>query len=123
MADIEESLKKSEVAVRDKESIIQLLTGKLKESEEKLSGYDELRKSEVDLRDQVSKLLYQKEMLQRDLAEQKRAAEQEQELAVERAEARVKMKMQEELSKMRDEKIRLEVQLELLQKKDNKSKA
>lgn len=123
LADIEESLKKSEVAVRDKESIIQMLTGKLKESEEKLSGYDELRKSEVDLRDQVSKLLYQKEMLQRDLAEQKRAAEQEQELAVERAEARVKMKMQEELSKMRDEKIRLEVQLELLQKKDNKSKA
>lgn len=119
----EESLKKSEEAARDKESIIQMLTVKLKESEEKLTGYDELRKSEASLRDQVSQLSHQNEMLERDLAEQKRAAEQAQELAVEKAVAKMKAEMQEQMSKLRDEKTRLEVQLELLQKKDNKTKA
>lgn len=62
-------------------------------------------------------------MLERDLAEQKRAAEQAQELAVERAVAKIKTEMQEQMSKLRDEKTRLAVQLELLQKKDNKTKA
>lgn len=62
-------------------------------------------------------------MLERDLAEQKRAAEQAQELAVEKAVAKMKAEMQEQMSKLRDEKTRLEVQLELLQKKDNKTKA
>ena len=119
----QEALKKSEEAVRDKESIIQMLTVKLKESEEKLTGYDELRKSEASLRDQVSQLSHQNEMLERDLAEQKRAAEQAQELAVEKAVAKMKAEMQEQMSKLRDEKTRLEVQLELLQKKDNKTKA
>ena len=123
LSDAEESLKKSEEAARDKESIIQMLTVKLKESEEKLTGYDELRKSEVSLRDQVSQLSHQNEMLERDLAEQKRAAEQAQELAVEKAAAKMKAEMQEQMSKLRDEKTRLEVQLELLQKKDNKTKA
>ena len=98
LSDAEESLKKSEEAARDKESIIQMLTVKLKESEEN-------------------------EMLERDLAEQKRAAEQAQELAVEKAVAKMKAEMQEQMSKLRDEKTRLEVQLELLQKKDNKTKA
>ena len=116
LSDAEESLKKSEEAARDKESIIQMLTVKLKESEEKLTGYDELR-------DQVSQLSHQNEMLERDLAEQKRAAEQAQELAVEKAVAKMKAEMQEQMSKLRDEKTRLEVQLELLQKKDNKTKA
>ena len=89
-----------------------MLTVKLKESEEKLTGYDELRKSEASLRDQVSQLSHQNEMLERDLAEQKRAAV-----------AKMKAEMQEQMSKLRDEKTRLEVQLELLQKKDNKTKA
>lgn len=115
LADITESLKKSEEAVGDKESIIQMLTAKLKESEEKLAGYDELRASEVSLQSQVTKLLHQKEMLERDLAEQKRAAEQAQELAVEKAVAKTKAEMQEQMSKLRDEKTRLEVQLELSQ--------
>ena len=94
-----------------------------KESEEKLTGYDELRKSEASLRDQVNQLSHKNEMLERDLAEQKRAAEQAQELAVERAVAKIKTEMQEQMSKLRDEKTRLAVQLELLQKKDNKTKA
>ena len=131
LADITEILKKSEEAVSDKESIIQTLSGKLKESEEKLDGYDALRKSEADLRGQVSQLLYQKEMLQRDLAEQKRATEQERELAIERATTKtlnamqdqlekLRDEMQDQLTKLRDEKIRLEVQLELLQKNTQK---
>lgn len=131
LADITEILKKSEEAVSDKESIIQTLSGKLKESEEKLDGYDALRKSEADLRGQVSQLLYQKEMLQRDLAEQKRATEQERELAIERATTKTRNamqdqleklrdEMQDQLTKLRDEKIRLEVQLELLQKNTQK---
>ena len=95
LLDAEESLKKSEAAVGDKESIIQMLTAKLKESEEKLAGYDELRASEVSLNKQVTKLIHQNELLKHDLSEQKRAAEQAQELAV--------------------EKTRLEVQLELNQ--------
>lgn len=99
------------------------MTVKLKESEEKLTGYDELRKSEASLRDQVNQLSHKNEMLERDLAEQKRAAEQAQELAVERAVAKIKTEMQEQMSKLRDEKTRLAVQLELLQKKDNKTKA
>lgn len=118
LLDAEASLKKSEAAVGDKESIIQMLTAKLKESEEKLAGYDELRASEVSLQGQVTQLLHQKEMLERDLAEQKRAAEQAQELAVEKAVAKMKTEMQEQMSKLRDEKTRLEVQLELFQDKD-----
>ena len=70
LLDAEESLKKSEAAVGDKESIIQMLTAKLKESEEKLAGYDELRASEVSLQGQVTQLLHQKEMIERDLVEE-----------------------------------------------------
>ena len=76
-----------------------MLTVKLKDSEEKLDGYEELRKSEASLRDQVTQLSHQKEMLERDLAEQKRAAEQEQQLAVEKAANKVKLEMQEQISK------------------------
>ena len=54
-------------------------------------------------------------MLERDLVEQKRAAEQAQELAVEKAVAKMKAEMLEQMSKLRDEKTRLEVQLELSQ--------
>ena len=120
LLDAEESLKKSEEATKDKESIIQMLTVKLKDSEEKLDGYEELRKSEASLRDQVTQLSHQKEMLERDLAEQKRAAEQEQQLAVEKAANKVKLEMQEQISKLRYEKTRLEVQLELNQNNTNK---
>lgn len=70
-------------------------------------------------------------MLQRDLAEQKRATEQERELAIERATTKTRNamqdqleklrdEMQDQLTKLRDEKIRLEVQLELLQKNTQK---
>lgn len=120
LLDAEESLKKSEEAVKDKESIIQMLTVKLKDSEEKLDGYGELRKSEASLRNEVTQLSHQKEMLERDLAEQKRAAEQAQELAVEKAVAKIKTEMQEQISKLRDEKTRLEVQLELSQNNSKK---
>lgn len=64
--------------VKDKESIIQMLNGKLKESEDKLSGYDALRTSESSLRDQVTLILHQKEMAESELrheAEQVKAAE------------------------------------------------
>lgn len=161
LLDAEEKAKKAEETVKDKESIIQMLTSKLKESEEKLSGYDALRASEASLNDQVILVLHQKEMvesemrhvseqyksaadtckklenqlleaqnqlselhdqtqtLKRDLAEQKRSSEQAQELAVERAIAKAQVEMQEKLIKLRDEKTRLEVQLEMV-RKDNK---
>ena len=141
---------------------IQMLTSKLAESEDKLSGYDTLRSSEASFREQVTLLQHQKEMLEaemkhvsdqhkilqstcekletqltgtrnelseihdqyqsleRDLLEQKRIAEQAQELAVERAVAKTQSVMQEQLAKLRDEKTRLEVQLELLQKDTKK---
>lgn len=161
LLDAEEKAKKVEDAIKDKESIIQMLTSKLKESEEKLSGYDALRASEASLNDQVTLILHQKEMvesemrhvseqyksaadacekmenqlleaqnqlselhdqtqtLKRDLAEQKRSSEQAQELAIERAVAKAQAEMQEQLIKLRDEKTRLEVHLEMI-RKDNK---
>lgn len=161
LLDAEEKAKKAEETVKDKESIIQMLTSKLKESEEKLSGYDALRASEASLNDQVTLILHQKEMvesemrhvseqyksaadacekmenqlleaqnqlselhdqtqtLKRDLAEQKRSSEQAQELAIERAVAKAQAEMQEQLIKLRDEKTRLEVHLEMI-RKDNK---
>lgn len=161
LLDAEEKAKKAEETVKDKESIIQMLTSKLKESEEKLSRYDALRASEASLNDQVTLILHQKEMvesemrhvseqyksaadacekmenqlleaqnqlselhdqtqtLKRDLAEQKRSSEQAQELAIERAVAKAQAEMQEQLIKLRDEKTRLEVHLEMI-RKDNK---
>lgn len=160
--DAEEKVRKAEDTVKDKESIIQMLTSKLAESEDKLSGYDTLRSSEASFHEQVTLLQHQKEMLEaemkhvsdqhkilqstcekletqltgtrnelseihdqyqsleRDLLEQKRIAEQAQELAVERAVAKTQSVMQEQLAKLRDEKTRLEVQLELLQKDTKK---
>ena len=160
--DAEEKVRKAEDTVKDKESIIQMLTSKLAESEDKLSGYDTLRSSEASFREQVTLLQHQKEMLEaemkhvsdqhkilqstcekletqltgtrnelseihdqyqsleRDLLEQKRIAEQAQELAVERAVAKTQSVMQEQLAELRDEKTRLEVQLELLQKDTKK---
>lgn len=160
--DAEEKVRKAEDTVKDKESIIQMLTSKLAESEDKLSGYDTLRSSEASFREQVTLLQHQKEMLEaemkhvsdqhkilqstcekletqltgtrnelseihdqyqsleRDLLEQKRITEQAQELAVERAVAKTQIVMQEQLAKLRDEKTRLEVQLELLQKDTKK---
>lgn len=158
LSDAEEKLQKAEDMVKDKESIIQMLNVKLKESEDKLSGYDALRASESSLRDQVTLILHQKEMaeselrheseqvktaektidtlkeqlvqvqsemavchdenqsLKRDLEELQRSAERDRELAIERAVAKAKENLQEEILKIRDEKTRLEVQLDLLQK-------
>ena len=162
LLDAEEKTKKAEDTIMDKESIIQMLTSKLKESEEKLSGYDELKSSEASFREQVTLLKHQKELLEaemkhvsdqhtilqstcekmetqltgtrselaeihdqyqsleRDLMEQKRAAEQSQELAVERAIAKTRGAMQEQLTELRDEKTRLEVQLDMLHKNAKK---
>lgn len=168
LIDAEDRLKKAEDTIKDKDSIIQMLTTKLKESEEKLSGYDTLRASEASLREQVTLILHQKELaeadikhvnenlnsiktafekaeeellsktdeiealkeknqsLQRDLSEEQRfnkqkleeqkvLAEQNKEFAVERAVANAQREMREELDQLRAEKIRLEVQLEILQ--------
>lgn len=170
--DAEEQLKKSEETVKDKDSIIQMLTSRLTEADEKLSGYDALRSSEASLKEQVSTVLHQKELtetkakfaedqyaeaqsrcedlekqlekvqsekselhdqvktLQRDVEEQKKAADQELVLAVERAVRKAKEEMREEAAKtekefmdqiaaLRDEKTRLTVQLEMLQKNAN----
>lgn len=120
LLDAEEGLKKSEEAIKDKESIIQMLTAELKDLKEKLQGYDKLHESEASLRIQVTQLSHQNEILQRDLKEQKRAAEQEQKLAVEKAVSKVKEQMQEQVSKYRDERTRLQVQLEILQENTKK---
>ena len=71
-------------------------------------------------RNELSEIHDQYQSLERDLLEQKRIAEQAQELAVERAVAKTQSVMQEQLAKLRDEKTRLEVQLELLQKDTKK---
>ncbi len=69
--DAEDALKKSEAALHDKDSIIQMLTGKLKDSEEKLTGYDTLKSSESSLKEQVTLLLHQKEMAENNLNHEK----------------------------------------------------
>lgn len=51
-----------------------------------------------------------------DLEELQRSAERDRELAIERAVAKAKEELQEEILKIRDEKTRLEVHLELLRK-------
>ena len=61
----------------------------------------------------------QKRIAEQKLSEQKRSSEQAQELAVERAVIQAEKSMQEQISTLRDEKTRLQVQIEILQKKSN----
>lgn len=61
----------------------EMLTGKLTEAEEKLSGYDDLRKSETDLKGQVSDLTHQLDLERAEGKHKEEAAE----AAIKRAEA------------------------------------
>ena len=70
-----------------------------------------------EMQDELNKIIEEKRLAERDLEEQKRASEQAQELAVERAVTKTGKELQEELNKLREEKTRLQVQLEMLQKK------
>ena len=169
MEDILANLQKSEVTIKDKENMIQMLNVKLADADEKASGYDALKANADSLQKQVTLVMHQKELsdndlkhetnekqglqkeledlkvkmeearaeisklhdseqaLQRDLDEQKRTAAQELkaqqdtaakelELAVEKATAKAKDEMRETLDNLRDEKTRLQVQLDMLQK-------
>lgn len=64
LLDANEKLKVVEESIKDKEAIIQMLTSKLKDSEEKLIGYDGLKNAELSLREQVSALLHKVELVE-----------------------------------------------------------
>lgn len=103
LIDANEKLKVVEESVKDKESIIQMLTGKLKESESKLIGYDGLKASEASLKEQVSALLHKVE-----LTDNERKHEEElKNKALGEASANY-----EQLSLLRDENNRLEAELQ-----------
>ena len=96
-----------------------------------------LKDTELKLKestDSVAELNGQIKLLQRDVEEQKRimeqrlneqirASEQAQELAVERAIAKAQKDMQEEITKLRDEKTKLEVKIELYQEQTELKKS
>ena len=88
---------------------------------------EDLKVKMEEARAEISKLHDAEQTLQRDLDEQKRTAAQELkaqqdtaakelELAVEKATAKAKDEMREQLDNLRDEKTRLQVQLDMLQK-------
>ena len=121
------ALKASEASLRDQVTLI-LHQKEMAESEmrhiteqyEALLGTCEKLENQLsNTRNELAELHDQQQSLKRDLVEQKRSSEQVQELAIERAVAKEKNLMQEQLTKLREEKTRLEVQLEMLQK-DNK---
>ena len=60
----------------------------------------------------------QKRSADQKLADQKRESEQAQELAVERAVIQAEKNMQEQISALRDEKVRLQVKIEMLQERN-----
>lgn len=65
-----------------------------------------------------SDLEEQKKSADQKLADQKRESEQAQELAVERAVIQAEKNMQEQISALRDEKVRLQVKIEMLQERN-----
>ena len=100
------------------------------EISEKQSLQKELEDLKVKMEEakaEISKLHDSEQSLQRDLVEQKRTAAQELkaqqdtaakelELAVEKATAKAKDEMREQLDSLRDEKTRLQVQMSMMQK-------
>ena len=99
---------------------------------EKQSLQKELEDLKVKMEEakaEISKLHDSEQSLQRDLVEQKRTAAQELkaqqdtaakelELAVEKATAKAKDEMREQLDSLRDEKTRLQVQMSMMQKEN-----
>lgn len=75
---------------------------------EMATAHDELQSIRRDLEEQ-------KRSAAQTIADQKKAAEQAQELAVERATAKAQADMREQIDRLRDEKTRLEVRLEMIQ--------
>lgn len=122
-----DALKASEASLRDQVTLIlhqkEMAESQgchIKEQYEALLGTCEKLENQLSsTRNELAELHDQQQSLKRDLVEQKRSSEQAQELAIERAVAKEKNSMQEQLTKLRDEKTRLEVQLEML-RKDNK---
>lgn len=130
-----DELKASEESLKQK---INNLTHEIEMFREKFSHVQEqydnsikkLNDSEkevMDFKEKISELKSEISSLRRDveeekrssaqkLAEQIRESEQNKELAVERAIVSTEKSMQEEINKLRDEKIRLEVKIEILQK-------
>ena len=102
------------------------------EISEKQSLQKELEDLKVKMEEakaEISKLHDSEQSLQRDLVEQKRTAAQELkaqqdtaakelELAVEKATAKAKDEMREQLDSLRDEKTRLQVQMSMMQKEN-----
>lgn len=102
------------------------------EISEKQSLQKELEDLKVKMEEakaEISKLHDSEQSLQRDLVEQKRTAAQELkaqqdtaakelELAVEKATAKAKDEMREQLDNLRDEKTRLQVQMSMMQKEN-----
>lgn len=75
---------------------------------EMATAHDELQSTKRDLEEQ-------KRSADQMIADQRKAAEQAQELAIERAVAKAQTEMREQMDKLRDEKTRFEVRLEMMQ--------
>lgn len=167
LSEMKNKLQKAEETAQDKERYIQTLLEKLSDAEEKLDGYDNLKKSEDTLKMELLEYKHKTDLIDADLRrarelnqeyqdvissrdndlkviqsekdalrdectslrkdleaarqryeqsldEQKRSAEQAQELAVERAVTQAKADLQTQIQELRDEKTRLEIQLNLV---------
>ena len=136
-----DALKASEDSLQKQVSVVlhqkELAESDLKhETAEKSSLQKELEDLKVKMeeaRERISELHDSEQKLQRDLEEQKRSSDQEKkalqesaakeiELAVEKATAKAKEEMREQMDTLRDERTRLQVQLDMLQKENESVK-
>lgn len=122
-------LRTSESSLRDQVTLVlhqkEIAETKL---ESETAQHREAQETAARLELQITETQKEKETLhdelqsvKRDLAEQKRAAEQAQELAVQKAIAKAQSEMRDQMAQLRDEKIRLEVQLEMIRSANQRS--
>lgn len=97
----------------DREKEIAVERAVAKTEKEMLEKITAIREEKISLQHDLEE---QKRLTEQLLAEQKRECEQAKELAVERAVTQTEKKMQEQSDILKEEKTRLQIQLEMLQK-------
>lgn len=91
-----------------------MLTSKLTEAEGKLTGYDALKKSEQDLREQVDKLTRQLEHEQEQAKQNALNAQKDAEMHEMKALESLRTEMRDQIQQLREDKAALQAKLELL---------
>ena len=111
----EETLKKQINDLQHNNNMLQVELNHAKEKNSEIKcKLNEANESINEFKDIITDLKSQIVGLNRDIEEQKRTSSQAQEIAVERAIAQTEKSMMEQISSLRDEKVRLETKIEMM---------